>query len=590
MTFSVDDYEKAITRIFDAQGHVVGTGFLVAPGYVMTCAHVVLQAIGVDFDSEQYDFAVVPVGAIITLDFPMADKRDPIKAEVLSSWRPYRIDRDDIATLKLLAAASQQSKPMPIIHCVCADIQAQRHAVYGFANDNGDRTDAYRPKSNAPGGRFQLCKSGNDPIDETIEAGFSGAPVWNYDRGGVIGMVATAALSKDQRSKAYAISAQEMQSVLNEIESFCLDDVLTQSLADCSSEDDKHQLNITIAAALLRCNPTGDDRSRREQLVDLNIDRAPVTGWETEGRLVHFAMILAWMGDTSVSERLEAWINRCDFSFSHLFVRIDREMKQKKISSSNICQHLMVVVDPRETAPNELRVSLWAVPDRATYDPRNPSTPIVSEKILAIGDLPGFIREQIRQKFRKVPTPTIHLFVPRSLFGCDVEMLPSNKFGAILGSEYPFVIRTNLKTFPIGYYYYDDWNEKWKQIETAFEHKTRDVFQPVDCSLSDADLVAQFTSITAAILQECDSVADLFELISEETALPVALWSRDPQFQANLTDVLDCIVEKLHDRVRQERDTARRSISEKLLGHHLSLVWEDPKIVPPDMQFDPEAC
>ena len=36
MTFGVYEYQKAIVRILDAQGNVVGTGFLVAPGYVLT--------------------------------------------------------------------------------------------------------------------------------------------------------------------------------------------------------------------------------------------------------------------------------------------------------------------------------------------------------------------------------------------------------------------------------------------------------------------------------------------------------------------------------------------------------------------------
>jgi hypothetical protein len=168
-------------------------------------------------------------------------------------------------------------------------------------------------------------------------------------------------------------------------------------------------------------------------------------------------------------------------------------------------------------------------------------------------------------------------------------MHQSSKIGT-LGSEYPFVIRTNLNMHPIGHYYYSDWHEKWEQIEAAFAKHTSDLFDSVDCSLPDQDLIENLLTVNAAILQECDSVGDLFDTISEETALPVALWSRDLQFQGQLPDILDCVVETLHDRIRRERNTAHRSPSEQLLGRHLSLVWEDPKIVPPDMQFDPEAC
>ena len=180
-------------------------------------------------------------------------------------------------------------------------------------------------------------------------------------------------------------------------------------------------------------------------------------------------------------------------------------------------------------------------------------------------------------------------------------MQPIGRLKAVLGGEYPFVVRTNLKSHPISYYYYDDWNEKWKQLMGVFESNTNDELKPVDCSLSEWEVIEALETIRAAILKNCNSVGDFFELISEETALPVALWSRNPQFQDNLNDVLDCIVKTLPDRIRQERytahkseiqqeqDTAHESQIKTMLGHHLSLVWEDPKIVPPDMQFDPEA-
>jgi hypothetical protein len=103
-------------------------------------------------------------------------------------------------------------------------------------------------------------------------------------------------------------------------------------------------------------------------------------------------------------------------------------------------------------------------------------------------------------------------------------------------------------------------------------------------------LIEELAKTCAAILVECDSASELFDLVSEETALPVALWSRYPRFQDQLANVLDCIVKTLPDRIRQERNTACRSNVKPLLGRHLSLVWEDPKIVPPDMQFDPEVC
>ncbi len=591
MTFSVGDYEKAIARIFDSQSNVIGTGFLVAPGYVLTCAHVVLQAIGIE--KKQFAEHQEKPQELISLEFPILASGQRIQAEVIE-WLPYSLESGDVAVLKLRSAEPEGARAIPLAVVSAAEVEKNDHFVYGFGNNLGGRSDAYRPKTTVAGARFQLCKVG-DPNDETIQAGFSGAPVWNQVRQCVIGMVATAVVvTKDeQKSKAYAIPTQELQVVLKKIDAFCLHDLLEKSLEDCSNDDENHRLRIGIAATLQHCNPNGSDRPWLEQLKDLSSDRAPVSGWETEGRLVHFAMMLAWKTDTPphTYTAIKTWIEqqRC-LEFSTLLDRITLQMKQQKISSSSECQHLMVDVEPIETSTDELRVSLWAIPDRETYNPNNPPKALVAETVLSRQDLPAFLRGQIRQKLRKKPIPTIHLFVPRSLFDCDFEMVPSNRIGAVLGSEYPFVIRTNLKSHPIGYYYYDDWIEKWEQLENAFDNQLCHEVKAIDCSLPETELIQELKNLYAAVLQWSNAVGELFDLVAEETALPVAIWCRESAMQDQLTGVLDCIVKQLPDRVRQERDAAFKSNVKSLLGQHLSLVWEDPKIVPPDMQFDPEAC
>ncbi len=589
MTFGVDEYERAIARIFDRQGNVIGTGFLIAPGYVLTCAHVVLQAIGID-QKNYAEYEGQPQDRI-ALEFHILASGQKIEAEVVG-WLPYSLESGDVAALKLLTSEPDAVEPIPLDEVSRAEVENDEHSAYGFGNRVGGRSDAYRPKTTVAGGRFQLCKVG-DPNDETIQPGFSGAPVWNRKRQCVIGMVATAIVAKDeQKSKAYAIPTKELRPVLKQVDALCLHDVLMKSLDKLRGSADEERLKSAIAAALRHCNPNGGDRSWQDQLVDLSIDRAPPPGWETEDKLVQFAVMLARMDGTPrhTSTDIEAWVEQCGFKFSELFVRIDREMRQNKVPFSNVCEHLMVVVEPKETSTDQLRVTLWVVSDRETYNPHNPPLPLVSEQSLAFAELPGFVREQIRQKLRKNPIPTIHLFVPRTLFSYDVEMQPSSKLGAVLGSEYPFVLRTNLKTHPIGSYYHDDWLEKWEQLEQSYDENTCEVLKPLDCSLPAVDIIAELNTISAARLEKCDSVGEFFDLIADETALPIALWSRDPQFQDRLVDVLNCIVKQLPHRIQQERVTAFKSKANPLLGHHLSLVWEDPKIVPPDMQFDPEAC
>jgi vWA-MoxR associated protein C-terminal domain/Trypsin-like peptidase domain/vWA-MoxR associated protein middle region (VMAP-M) 1 len=587
MNFSVDDYEKAIARILDANGNAIGTGFLIAPGYVLTCAHVVLQAIGI----EKAKFAAYEgqPDQEISLDFHVLASGQRIPAKVVA-WLPYSLEDGDVAALKLLSPEPSGAKPIPWMEVARAEVENEEHSAYGFGNKLGGRSDAYKPKANVAGGRFQLCKAG-DPNDETIQPGFSGAPVWNGQRERMIGMVATAAVMQDeQKSKAYVIPVQKLQPVLKQVNALSLHEVLEQSLEGGTAEENE-RLKVVIDAVLRDCNPNGRDRALQQQLLDLSGDRAPMPGWEAEGRLVQFALMLARMDDTParVYDRLKSWVEGCNFNFSDLLDRLTREMKLQKKTSSNVCQHLMVVVNPKETSPNALSVTMRTVPDRETYAIQSPPLPLVQDHVLAtIIELPEFIRSQIKRLRTSSTPPVIHLFVPRSLWSDAVEMQPIGRFGIALGEEHPFVLRTNLTTHPVSNSYYDDWEQKWQQLETAYQGQTYDVFTSVDCSLSDRALLTVLKNTSAALLKECDAVDEWFELITEEVALPVAFWSRDPQLQSQLETVLDGIVQQFPQRIQAERCTAVSCGLASSLGHHLSLMWEDPKIMPPDMQFDPE--
>jgi V8-like Glu-specific endopeptidase len=588
-----EDYQYAIARIFEGRNAntnapVVGTGFLVAPGYVLTCAHVVLSALGIE--EEEFKNYTSPPSDRITLNFHVLASTQPIQAEVVA-WLPYSLEAGDIAALKLLSPEPEGAKPLPLNTADEATTAQGPLSIYGFGESrSGGQSGAYRPKTTVAARRIQLCKVG-DPNGETIQGGFSGAPVWNEDLNQVIGMIATAAVSShEQRSKAYAIPTVELQPILKQVEALQLYDLLRQNLEAFDDQDDSARLERSITQTLQRCNPDGESDPWRQQLKELSSDRTSIPDWETEGRLIRFAVMLALMEDTPrpTYDGLKVWVEQRQLDFAPLLERLTGEMKDKKLTASNVCEHLMVGVEPEETA-EQWRVSMWAIADLATYNPNRPPPPLVRNEILTLSDLPTFIRKQIRKHFRRMPTPIIHLFIPRDLLCQGVEMWPSSQ-RAVLGSEYPCVLRTNLKTHPIDYYYYDDWHEKWRQLASAWETATVDVFETLDCQQDDDTLFKALKAINAAVLKNCAAVGELFDVIAEDTALPIALWSRDAQYQDTISDVLDCIVKQLPERIRRERYSVHNAKNPDTLGHHLSLVWEDPQVVPPDMQFDPEAC
>ena len=92
----------SIVRFFTAQDEVVGTGFLVSTKYIVTCAHVVNQALERDEESVEQ-----PIDEKVSLDFPCSFPQRKYAAHVVS-WHPpqpllslYVMSVRDIAILEL---------------------------------------------------------------------------------------------------------------------------------------------------------------------------------------------------------------------------------------------------------------------------------------------------------------------------------------------------------------------------------------------------------------------------------------------------------------------------------------------------------
>ncbi|MFC4944595.1 trypsin-like peptidase domain-containing protein [Pseudonocardia sp. GCM10023141] len=182
----------AVARVWTVDGEVIGGGFLVGPDLVATCAHVVADALGGDAYAEQAPTAPV------RLDFPLAGA--PSVRATVERWVPIRDDgTGDIALLRLTDPAPAQVRMPPLRRI--ERLWGHSFHVFGFPEDAWDgvwTTGAIRGKQGT--GWYQL--QGN-PGDQTIEGGFSGAPVWDDESGAVVGM--TVAADRGATTTAYLV-------------------------------------------------------------------------------------------------------------------------------------------------------------------------------------------------------------------------------------------------------------------------------------------------------------------------------------------------------------------------------------------------
>jgi len=174
-----EDYQATIARVYDQNSNVIGTGFLVAPQYLLTCAHVVIKALGL----ETIDFPKQP----LRVDF--LGRTGSLKA-IVTLWRPcpsYFETRltnikpgEDIALLKLEKDVNLQ--PIPINNL--DTVHNLPFNIWGFPEKDGKETNGTIRALQQSSQWYQLQVEQDMP---PIVGGFSGSPLWHPDQG-IIGM------------------------------------------------------------------------------------------------------------------------------------------------------------------------------------------------------------------------------------------------------------------------------------------------------------------------------------------------------------------------------------------------------------------
>ncbi|MEV8389151.1 MULTISPECIES: trypsin-like peptidase domain-containing protein [unclassified Streptomyces] len=199
----------AVVRISGQKGTIAGAGFLVTPDRVLTCAHVVSDAL------ERERSLEVAVGTAVLVDFPLADGagRGHFTAEV-EWWIPEAPEHcGDVAVLRLVDAVSGTC-PLPMADS--DELSDRRVRVVGFP-DGELGVIRYRGElsGKVEGDWIQLSRADTRTVH--ITRGFSGSPVWDEQRGAAVGIVVAAEGKRDDTQQAFAISVEAVLRTLPDL-------------------------------------------------------------------------------------------------------------------------------------------------------------------------------------------------------------------------------------------------------------------------------------------------------------------------------------------------------------------------------------
>lgn len=189
--------ESSVVRIYSKSGKVIGAGFLVSSRHVLTCAHVVTDALGISRTTQEQ-----PDG-VINLDFPLLAAKQLLGAKVIF-WQPVNPNEvfEDIAGLELETAHPKTAHPSQLV--TSEDLWGHPFRVLGFPAGQPNGVSASGVLRGRIANGWVQLEDVKQP-GYRLEPGFSGAPVWDEELQGVAGMAVAAEMNRADVKAAFII-------------------------------------------------------------------------------------------------------------------------------------------------------------------------------------------------------------------------------------------------------------------------------------------------------------------------------------------------------------------------------------------------
>jgi S1-C subfamily serine protease len=190
--------ELSIVRIYSSsnKGKVIGAGFLVSQKYIITCAHVVADALGISRTTAQMP------DAEITFDFPLVAAKQLFQAQVVF-WLPVNPSMavEDIAGLELKHSPPDEALLAPLI--TSDDWAGHRFGVLGFPAGQPDGVWATGVLRGRTAKGWVQVEDVKQP-GYKLEPGFSGAPIWDRELEGVAGIAVAVDINRPDANIIYS--------------------------------------------------------------------------------------------------------------------------------------------------------------------------------------------------------------------------------------------------------------------------------------------------------------------------------------------------------------------------------------------------
>lgn len=584
--------KAAITRIYKGN-RVIGAGFLVEGGVVLTCAHVVRDALALQSDTPA-------LGKQVRVNFPYLSLRKKLTAKVL--FYRYAKGEDDLdedmAGLRIVDSLPAEARPARL---ESHHKLREPYQVVGFPKGHAKGIGSYGCLlERLPNGLVQMEDTKTQGL--AILPGFSGTPVWGETTGAVVGMVVAREKDQPEAKIGFMMPGERLRA---EVTAFELSELLS-----AVAEGQAEALKLAYRLCCPQIGPIPE--TLPEQLARLQDTPRGTRLFEPVDQFVGLLSLPVVTPDPAMREPLRQWLQRRKTDLQPLLAEAQRLWDQHQATqTTDAPSHLLIYVQDESTEARS--VSALFVPDAQQYaissgrggEPvQAPGQAPFHEKV-TLATLPALVQACLDEVLKQSPRRLrLHLRLPLAWLQQAHDHWPMTN-----GSSNPVLALLKPQQLRIGVHYccavgiaerlnpdilklfQEPWQQKWKQLVSLQPGDLCSALVSGDDVVAGPDLQVKLNSATkiglklSTVYDESQYLQLFATLIA--TGTPTALWLRSDQFAdtvsaaTDLERVLACKIATLPDTIKQCRTDALAAADDGHIGHHLSFLWDDPTLVPP---------
>jgi hypothetical protein len=590
-------HKNHIARIYHPSDGVKGAGLLIYDKYIITCAHVVADALDIAHSTPKKP------SDLVKLDFPFpAEKNKPKFEAKVIAWRPrsdiYKYG-EDIAILELQGNLPTNYISFPLS---LADINQHQFSVLGFpiGHDEGVTTEGKLVDTNGYG-LVQMDVENQSKF--SIESGFSGAPVWVEKLASFVGIVVSSELDPDGQPYAgvrrnvkvgYMIPAKII------IESWSFLSLIQALTANLDTA-----INFAIQTAYKSCGLVNSPQTTVEGIVkDLyDGDKRNLDSDEKFNHNDNTAQFIKYLITNSQipQTKLEKWGSDNIDNFDNLIKNVNQQYQNTDTKPES---YILIKIEPLTTKSRskipKFKISGGVIPNIQNYIKHQ-----TGFESIKFSDSPddSFTLKEIEKNlflslFQKIPCKLekdkkFVFFLPPQYLNHPVETWEIDDFGDRIPvrQRYPVMVRdvTRLDTNYLNVKQ-SNWIDKWQQLENITCNDFQKLHEYNETRFS--VLMKQAIGVILNIFDEnkksdADKIIKIFSSL-KSNVVPIAICHRDKitlekqEYEIRANNELNCYIHTLPNHVLEqyEKFLLNDNDNQYLFVNNVFIIYENPHILP----------